>query len=91
MPFYLGAFKVAPYLVGDVAYYSQDVNGDSVGRVYGGGGIRWSLPFSRLFPDIQSDLFNLNGIYHKVTVTGKRLHRPEQRLDEQFASARSAQ
>ena len=70
MPFYVGPIKVVPYLVGDVAYYSQDINGDQQGRLYGGGGIRWNLPFSRLFPDIKSDLFNINGIYHKINLVG---------------------
>jgi hypothetical protein len=70
VPFYAGPVKVVPYVKGDLAYYSQDVDGDSLGRVYGGAGVRWSLPFSRLFPDIHSDLFNLNTIYHKVTLTG---------------------
>jgi lipopolysaccharide export system protein LptA len=69
MPVYLGPFKVAPYLVGDLTYYSEDVNGDAVGRFYGGGGVRGSIPFSRLYPDIQSDLFNLNQIYHKIVFT----------------------
>ncbi|MBI2806396.1 MAG: hypothetical protein HYX68_15560 [Planctomycetes bacterium] len=70
LPFYLGPVKVAPYVVGDLAYYSQDVSGDSRGRLYGGAGLRWNMPLSRLFPDIQSELFNLNGIYHKVNLTG---------------------
>jgi hypothetical protein len=38
--------------------------------VYGGGGVRASVPFSRLYPDIQSDLFNINGIFHKIVLSG---------------------
>ena len=70
MPFNVGPFKIAPYLVGDLAYYSADVAGDQIGRAYGGGGVRWSMPLSRLYPDIQSDLFNVNQIYHKILFTG---------------------
>ena len=70
MPFYLGPVKLAPYLNGDLAYYSQDVNGDPRGRLYGGVGLRASLPLSRQYPDIYSELFNVNGIYHKITLTG---------------------
>jgi hypothetical protein len=53
-----------------LTYYSQDVNGDNLGRVYGGGGVRASMPLTRYFPDIQSELFNLNGIDHKIVFTG---------------------
>jgi hypothetical protein len=70
MPFYLGPVKLAPYGVLDLTYYSSDVNGDDLGRIYGGGGVRGSIPFTRHFPSIQSDLFNLNGIDHKISLTG---------------------
>jgi hypothetical protein len=64
-PFDVGAFRVVPYGVLDVAYYSQDNNGDQNGRLYGGGGLRTSVPLSKLYPDIESELFNVQGIYHK--------------------------
>jgi lipopolysaccharide export system protein LptA len=70
VPFYVGPFKIAPYLKLDTAYYSEDVNGDGRGRLVGGAGVRWNLPLSKLYPDIQSELFNLNGIYHKINLTG---------------------
>jgi hypothetical protein len=70
VPFYLGPVKVAPYGIIDGAFYSQDVNGDARGRLYGGGGVRWNMPLTRLFPDVESELFNLNGIYHKINLVG---------------------
>jgi hypothetical protein len=105
LPFYLGPFKVVPYVQADFAYYSQSLQGNSnlppdagasyygpggtllsglggplynsqlmpgggEGRAYGAGGLRTSLPLSRLFPEIKSDLFNLDGIYHKATLSG---------------------
>jgi hypothetical protein len=81
LPFYLGPVKLAPYGVVDLTYYTDTLGpggtpgglalpGDARGRFYGGGGLRASLPFSRLYPDITSDLFDLNGIYHKVTLAG---------------------
>ena len=70
LPFQLGALKVVPYATLDGAFYSQDVNGDSLGRAYGGLGSRFNLPLSKIYPDVSSDLFNLNGIYHKVALTG---------------------
>ena len=68
--FNLGPFKFAPYLTFDLADYTQNINGDNQGRVYGGGGVRWNLPLSKLYPDIQSELFNINEIYHKINFYG---------------------
>jgi hypothetical protein len=69
-PFQLGAFKLVPYVVGDATYYSDDINGSQVGRLFGGGGLRASVPFSKLYPEVQSELFNLNGIFHKIVFSG---------------------
>jgi hypothetical protein len=67
-PFTLGAFKIVPYAKSDVASYSQDENYQQVGRVYGGFGTSVSLPFSKQYDDIQSEMFNVNGINHKITL-----------------------
>ncbi|HKA06817.1 MAG TPA: hypothetical protein VKD71_06130 [Gemmataceae bacterium] len=64
-PFDVGPVRVAPYGVLDLAYYTKNVNGDQQGRVYGGGGVKASVPLSKLYPDIQSELFNVDGLYHK--------------------------
>jgi hypothetical protein len=66
LPFYLGPVKVVPYGVLDLTEYTHDLNGDAEGRVLGGGGVRASLPLSRLYPNVESELFNLNGLYHKM-------------------------
>lgn len=66
LPFTAGPFRFAPYLVGDVAGYTADVNGDAAGRLYGGAGLRSTMPMSRLFPDVSSEFFNLDGLYHKI-------------------------
>jgi hypothetical protein len=70
LPLYLGPVKVVPYGVLDLTYYTDDIYGESNGRLYGGGGVRTSVPFSRLYPGVESDLFNLKGMYHKVVVSG---------------------
>jgi hypothetical protein len=66
LPFVLGPFKIVPYATLDLASYTQDLDNEMVGRVWGGGGVRASIPFSRLYPDVDSELFNLTGLYHKV-------------------------
>ena len=67
LPLDLGPIRVTPYGVLDLTGYSNDLNGNSIGRVYGAGGSRLSVPFSRLYQDADSEIFNLHGLYHKVT------------------------
>lgn len=69
LPFYLGPVKVVPYGVLDLTAYTNDLNGDSTGRVYGGGGVRGSMPLTRVYPDVQSELFNVNAINHKIVLS----------------------
>ncbi len=66
-PFEAGPFKLVPYGLLEVTKYTEtlaDADGDT--RVYGGGGLRASIPFTRLYPDACSTLFNVRGIAHKV-------------------------
>ena len=69
-PFDAGPFKIVPYGKLMAADYTNDLDNDNQGRVWGALGVEASIPFSRLYPDVQSELFNVNGIYHKVVVTG---------------------
>jgi hypothetical protein len=68
LPLDVGPVRVTPYGVLDLTGYTNDLNGDSRGRIYGGGGARLSVPFSRLYREADSEIFNLHGLYHKVTV-----------------------
>lgn len=69
LPFQAGPFKLVPYGVLDLTYYTDDLTGDDAGRIYGGGGLRGSIPFTRLYPDVESCFFNLNGINHKMVLS----------------------
>ena len=64
-PFDLGPARVVPYGVLDLAYYTENNNGNGMGRLYGGGGVRASMPLSKLYPEVESELFNLQGLFHK--------------------------
>lgn len=68
-PFDLGPVKFAPYGVLDGTYYSKDLTGSDAGRLYGGGGLRGNLPMSRLYEGVASELFNVHGLYHKMTLS----------------------
>ncbi|WP_157605402.1 hypothetical protein [Schlesneria paludicola] len=68
LPFNLGALKVAPYALGEAAYWGDSMSGDPISRLYGRGGFRSSISFQRVFPNLQSEIFNLNGLVHKSQV-----------------------
>ena len=65
LPFNLGALKMAPYALGEAAYWGDSMSGDPTSRLYGRGGLRSSIEFQRVFPNLQSEIFNLNGLVHK--------------------------
>ena len=67
-PFDLGPLRFDPYGVMDLAYYTQDLTGESRGRFYGGGGLAASMYLSKLYPDASSELLNAKGIYHKINL-----------------------
>jgi len=66
LPFELGPVKVVPYVLGEAATWGEDLAGDDVTRLYGQAGIRSSLPIWRVDASVQSELFNLNGLAHKI-------------------------
>jgi hypothetical protein len=70
LPFYLGPVKVVPYGNLTLSYYTNDIDGVEKGRAVGGGGVMASIPFTRLYPDVHSLLWNLDGINHKIVLTG---------------------
>lgn len=65
-PFQVGPVKIVPYGLGELANWGQDLNGDGLNRAYGQAGVRASLPMWSIDPTIKSDMFNVNGIAHKV-------------------------
>jgi len=69
IPFGLGPLKVVPYAKIDLTQYTDTLTGDAQGRFIGGGGLRTSLPLSRLYDDVHSDIFNVNSIYHKAVLS----------------------
>lgn len=69
LPFTAGPFRLVPYVEGDVTYYTEDLAGNEITRLYGAAGLRASIPFTRIYPDIQSDLLNLDGINHKIVAS----------------------
>ena len=74
LPFSAGPVRFAPYGLLDLTGYTNDLSGDSTGRIWGGGGTRASVPLSRLYEDVSSDLFNVRGLYHKAVFGANYLY-----------------
>ncbi|MGE0758783.1 MAG: organic solvent tolerance protein OstA, partial [Pirellulaceae bacterium] len=73
-PVQLGAVKVVPYVLGEAAHWGEDLTGNELTRYLGQTGVRASLPFWRVDPMVQSTLFNLNGLAHKVLLETEFLY-----------------
>lgn len=65
-PIPFGPSKIVPYALGDITYWQEDLSGNDLTRAYGQVGVRASLPMWRVDPSIQSTLWNVNGLAHKV-------------------------
>lgn len=70
MPMELLGAKVTPYALGEVGYWGQDINGNDLLRGYAQGGVRGSIMAWSVNRNIQSQLLNLNGVAHKITLYG---------------------
>ena len=65
-PFQLGPVKVVPYGLGEVAHWGEDLQGQPLDRLYGVAGVRASIPVWSVNPNVESDLWNVHGLAHKV-------------------------
>ncbi|QGJ69827.1 Organic solvent tolerance protein OstA [Planctomycetales bacterium 10988] len=67
-PLQAGPVKMVPYVLGEAAHWDEDLTGGSLDRLYYQAGVRASLPIWATFPEIQSDLFNVDGVAHKISL-----------------------
>lgn len=67
LPLQIGPFKVVPYVLGEAAHWGEDRFREDAQRLLGQTGIRVSLPMWRVDPTVESQLWNLRGLAHKVT------------------------
>jgi hypothetical protein len=74
LPLDVGPVKVIPYVLGEAAYWGEDLSGQSLTRGYFQTGVKTALPIWKADPNVQSELFNLNGLAHKVTLEGEILY-----------------
>ena len=65
-PLNVGQMKIVPYALGEAAYWSEDLNGDDMTRLYGSAGVRGSMMFTKVMPEVQSSILGLRGLVHKM-------------------------
>jgi hypothetical protein len=74
VPFGVGPVRLSPYAMLDLTGYTQDLDGNAIGRVWGGGGMRASMEASHLYEGVTSDLFNVQDLYHKMVFSANYLN-----------------
>lgn len=65
-PFNLGPIKMSPYALGEAAFWGDSFTNQSIDRFYVRAGLRGSLTAWRVYPYVNSDIFNLTGLAHKM-------------------------
>lgn len=66
LPLSLGPVKIVPYVLGEAAHWGEDLSGNDLQRLYGQAGVRASIPFWAANPAVESGLWNVHGLAHKV-------------------------
>jgi hypothetical protein len=84
LPIDLSPFKVVPFVLGEAAHWGADRNGDDIQRLYFNTGLRASIPFWAVNPEIRDPLFNLNGLAHKVVFEVEASYADANRNYEEF-------
>jgi hypothetical protein len=65
-PFNIGVVKFTPYALGELARWGEVLDNNDENRAYGALGLRASMPMWSVDPTVESQLFNVHGIAHKM-------------------------
>jgi lipopolysaccharide export system protein LptA len=84
LPFQAGPVKLVPYALGELGHWGQDLNQQPIDRAYGQVGIRSSLPMWTADNRVESRLWNLHGLAHKVIFEAEFSYADATQSYEQF-------
>ena len=93
LPFQAGPVKLVPYALGELGHWGQDLGGSnpnlrgtpsSIDRAYGQVGVRSSLPFWTADNTVESRLWNLHGLAHKVILEAEFSYAEATKSFDQF-------
>ena len=68
IPINLDFMRIIPYGQGQFMGWSNQLNNQPAGRAWGAFGVRANMMAWRLFPDFESELFNVHGLAHKINL-----------------------
>ena len=74
LPIDVGPARITPFVAGEVAFWGEALDGNSLLRGLGQTGVRGSLPMWSVDRNVQSRLFNLDGLAHKVIFDAEILY-----------------
>ncbi len=74
LPVELGPVKIVPYLLGELGYWGEDLQGNELTRAYYQAGIRATLPMWAVDCEAESELWNVHGLAHKVEFQAEYFH-----------------
>ena len=66
LPINLQFLRVTPYLQGQAIGWNNQINDHAVGRLWGAIGARADVTFWKVYPEAESELFNIHGLNHKI-------------------------
>jgi hypothetical protein len=66
LPLNFNFIRVTPYVQGQVVGWNDQISGNAVGRIWGAAGARADVILWKAFPDVESELFNIHGLNHKI-------------------------
>ena len=84
LPFQAGPVKVVPYALGELAHWGEVLDQSPLDRAYGQVGIRSSLPMWSVDPDVESQLWNVHGLAHKVVWEAEFAYTDSNQAIQQF-------
>jgi hypothetical protein len=68
LPLQFEFIRLTPYVQGQAVGWNNQIAGNSVGRVWGAAGARLDVMAWKAFPEVESELFNVHGLNHKINL-----------------------
>jgi hypothetical protein len=73
-PIEVQGMKVVPYVLGELGYWGEDLQGQAMNRAYYQAGLRADLPVWSVDPTVESALWNVHGLAHKIDFQAEFWH-----------------
>lgn len=71
LPLPIGPLNIVPFAMGEAAVWEEGMDGSDLSRLTSSVGVRSSIQFQRVFPNVSSRVLGLNGLAHKIRLEGE--------------------